>query len=96
MLISGVLLSEKHPKTYQLGLWFFDPTSILTHFRSPFPPLSALKNKDLPPCGKKKVICPSRPPPQKSNVPSLRYLLNNSKMSFVPERMNFIPRLHAR
>ena len=25
MLISGVLLSEKHPKTYQLGLWFFDP-----------------------------------------------------------------------
>ena len=23
LLISGVLLSEKHPKTYQLGLWFF-------------------------------------------------------------------------
>ena len=22
MLISGILLSEKHPKTYQLGLWW--------------------------------------------------------------------------
>ena len=23
MLISGILLSEKHPKTYQLGLWWY-------------------------------------------------------------------------
>ena len=78
MLISGVLLSEKHPKTYQLGLWFFllvkGTTSILTHFRSLISPRSAPKNKDLPPSGKKKkkkVICPSRPPPQKSNMPCL-------------------------
>ena len=39
MLTSGVLLSEKQHKTYQLGLWFFLPlkgtTSIFTHFRSP-------------------------------------------------------------
>ena len=58
MLISGVLLSEKHPKTYQLGLWFFwsvkGTTSILTHFRSLISPRSAPKNKDLPPSGKKK------------------------------------------
>ena len=27
MLTSGVLLSKKHPKTYQLGLWFFLPLS---------------------------------------------------------------------
>ena len=42
MLISGILLSEKHPKKYQLGLWFFSPlkstTSILTHFQSPLTP----------------------------------------------------------
>ena len=33
MLISGVILNEKHPKMYQLGLWFSlplkDATSIL-------------------------------------------------------------------
>ena len=33
MLISGVVLNEKHPKMYQLGLWFSlplkDTTSIL-------------------------------------------------------------------
>ena len=52
MLISGILLSGKHPKRYQLGLKFETPwkvpdhwfwplkgtTSILTHFRSPPPP----------------------------------------------------------
>ena len=36
MLISGVILNEKHPKMYQLGLWFFlplkDTTSILKWF----------------------------------------------------------------
>ena len=68
MLISGIVLSEKHPKTYQLGLWFFLPlkvtTSILTHFRSPSPPQSAPKNKDLPPSEKKSDL-PQSPPTSK-------------------------------
>ena len=79
VLISGVLLSEKHPKTYLLGLWFLWPlkgtTSILTHFRSPSPPRSAPKNKGLPPSEKKrkKVICLSRPRPQKCSVPNIPF-----------------------
>ena len=36
---------------------------------------------------------PQSPPPQKFNCPSL---LHNSKMSFVPERNEFHPRLQAR
>ena len=36
MLISGIILSEKHLKTYHLGLWFFltlkGTRSILIHF----------------------------------------------------------------
>ena len=65
MLISGVLLSGKHPKTYQLRVWlFFLPvkgtTSILTDFRSPSPSRSAPKNKDLPPV-KKKSDLPQSP-----------------------------------
>ena len=74
MLISGILLSGKGPKTYKLGLCFFfflplkGTTSILTHFRSTSPSPGqrpAAKNKDLllPPPVKKKVICPRRPPP---------------------------------
>ena len=82
MLISGILLSEKDPKTYQLGLVFFIPKRYDEHpYPFPiafFPPRSAPRNKDLPPV-KKKAICPLRPPPQKSNVPSLRYFLHNSK-----------------
>ena len=53
MLISGVLLSEKQPKTYQPGLCFFLPlkgtTSILAHFRSPSPPKSAPKKQRFAP-----------------------------------------------
>ena len=68
MLISGILLSEKHPKTYQLGLWYFLPlkvtTSILAHFRSPSPPQSKPKNKDLPPSEKKSDL-PQSPPTSK-------------------------------
>ena len=64
-------------------------TSILTHFRSPSLPRSAPKNKDLPTSEKKILIYFSRPPPRKSNVPSLRCLLHYSKMSFVPERNGF-------
>ena len=50
MLISGILLSEKDPKTYQLGLVFFlslkGTTSILTHFQSPSsPPGQRLETK---------------------------------------------------
>ena len=51
MLISGILLSEKDPKTYQLGLCFFflslkGTTSILTHFQSPSsPPGQRLETK---------------------------------------------------
>ena len=70
VLISGALSSEKHPKTYQLGLWFLWPlkgtTSILTHFRSPSPPRSAPKNKGLPPVKKKKNSdLPQSPPTSK-------------------------------
>ena len=42
------------------------------------------------------------PPPhppilhKKSNGPSLIYFLHYSKMGFVPDEINFIPRLHAR
>ena len=83
MLISGILLSEKDPKTYQLGLWFFFIPKRYDEHPYPFPiaffpPRSAPRNKDLPPV-KKKAICPRRPPPQKSNVPSLGYFLHNSK-----------------
>ena len=28
MLISGIILSEKHLKTYHLGLWFFLPLKV--------------------------------------------------------------------
>ena len=72
MLISGILLSGKGPKTYQLGLCFFfflplkGTTSILTHFRSTSPsPGQQLKKKicSPPPPVKKKVICPRRLPP---------------------------------
>ena len=72
MLISGILLSGKGPKTYQLGLcfFFFTPKRYDKH-PYPFPidfslPRPAAKNKDLlppPPPVKKKVICPRRLPP---------------------------------
>ena len=81
MLISGILLSGKGPKTYQLGLCFFflplkGTTSILTHFRSTSPSPGqrpAAKNKHLlppPPASEKKSDLPPSPPT--SNVPSLR------------------------
>ena len=57
-------------------------------FFPPPPPRSAPKNKDLPPSEKNNNNLPQSPPPQKSNGPSLRYLLHNSK-SFVPERNEF-------
>ena len=37
MLISGILLSEKHPKTYQLGLWFFFTPKSYDKHPYPFP-----------------------------------------------------------
>ena len=78
MLISGILLSGKGPKTYQLGLCFFflplkGTTSILTHFRSTSPsPGQQLKTKisPPPPASEKKSDLPPSPPT--SNVPSLR------------------------
>ena len=72
MLISGILLSGKGPKTYQLGLWFFFFLTPKRYDKHPYPfpidfslPRPAPKNKDLPPPPpvKKKVICPRRPPP---------------------------------
>ena len=42
--------------------------------------MGKIKERDLP----------QSPPPQKSNDPSLRYLLQNSEMSFVPERNELI------
>ena len=72
MLISGILLSGKGPKTYQLGLcfFFFTPKRYDKH-PYPFPidfslPRQQLKTKICPPpppLVKKKVICPRRPPP---------------------------------
>ena len=79
MLISGILLSGKGPKTYQLGLcfFFFTPKRYDKH-PYPFPidfslPRPAAKNKDLlppPPASEKKSDLPPSPPT--SNVPSLR------------------------
>ena len=101
MLISGIFLSEKHPKTCQLGLWQSTKISdtiegtrslILTLKRydkhpHPFPIAPpAPENKDLPLVEKKRGICSSRPHLKKSNGP---FLLHNSKMSFVPERNEF-------
>ena len=52
MLISGVLLSEKHPTTYQLGLWYLLTLKRYDKHPYPFPiafsTRSAPKNKDLP------------------------------------------------
>ena len=46
------------------------------------------QNNGLPPSEKKKWFALVAPP-QKSYVPSLRYLLYNSKLSFIPERNEF-------
>ena len=77
MLISGILLSGKGPKTYQLGLWFFFTPKRYDKHPYPFPidfslPRPAAKNKDLPspPPSEKKSDLPPSPPT--SNVPSLR------------------------
>ena len=37
MLFSGILLSEKDPKTYQLGLWFFFIPKRYDEHPYPFP-----------------------------------------------------------
>ena len=58
MLISGVLLSEKHLRTYQLGLFFFLTRKRYDKHPYPFsitfsPPVST-ENQDLPPVKNKK------------------------------------------
>ena len=102
MLISGIFLSEKHPKTCQLGLW--QSTKISDTIEGTRSLILTLKRYDkhphpfpiafFPPAPENKDLplvekkgdLLQSPPPQKSNGP---YLLHNSKMSFVPERNEF-------
>ena len=91
-----VHLSLRHHKRYQIA--DFDPLrqafSPISDRLLPLPTPSTPKNKDL--VKKKNSDLPQSPPPQKSNNSSLRYLLDHSKMSLVPERNEFIPHLYAR